>query len=648
MADGFAKRDQGPYLGNYKKIADYNGHAAYEQEGKSQLYIYFYSSPPDNLEMWVIGPELGEFIAGIRNEARSACVHEAHQESRWLYAARSARWKADDATLNVACLGPGEQVTQRAEPIFGTRTPTPRTKTTTTTTRRPRPTTEASLDCRWSAFGSWGQCSRSCGGGVQTRFRSILRQARGRGRRCLGAREESRTCNVESCRTTTTSTTTRRPPTTTIPRRRLTLTASTTTTSRPSNARPANASRSEGVRCYACNSLFSVDAPHCPSFNARDTAQQTVCGKGEACLWYSYHKSDTETEVIRECLSTSVLLGSIDDPILPSEQCVPKAGEGDSFMACLCTEDFCNGLDGGSSVSKINSNNNNNNRRTTTRPRITTPTQRPLTNISPSRDPKKGVLCHQCGSLFSSDGNANCDEFDPSSPSQQDYCKPGESCLYYSWEKSATEVSAIRECFAPSVVLLGPVTNPLTPSRTCSPRDISESPGSSIMACLCDTDLCNALESKTSTNKRRRPQQPPREQPRRPAEPSRRPTVNNFDEDGDVLSVLNSLQQVNQQESRNRPRTTTSRPRTTEAPPRRRVEASVATPNSDGGGLQCFSCGSLLNLENKCDEFDPSDPNQVQTCEAGEACLLYSWKKSSTETGKFVKKDYVRRFLWEK
>ena len=49
-------------------------------------------------------------------------------------------------------------------------------------------------------------------------------------------------------------------------------------------------------------------------------------------------------------------------------------------------------------------------------------------------------------------------------------------------------------------------------------------------------------------------------------------------------------------------------------------------------GLQCYSCGSLLNPNKKCDEFSREDPGQVQTCLKDEACLLYSWRKSATET----------------
>ena len=44
MASGGAKEDQSLYLGTYRQIANYNGHAAYELEGADQLYIYFYSS----------------------------------------------------------------------------------------------------------------------------------------------------------------------------------------------------------------------------------------------------------------------------------------------------------------------------------------------------------------------------------------------------------------------------------------------------------------------------------------------------------------------------------------------------------------------------------------------------------------------------
>jgi hypothetical protein len=48
-------------------------------------------------------------------------------------------------------------------------------------------------------------------------------------------------------------------------------------------------------RCYICGSLFSTDAPDCPEFNKSDPKQQKVCEIGEACLYYSWQKSDTDT-----------------------------------------------------------------------------------------------------------------------------------------------------------------------------------------------------------------------------------------------------------------------------------------------------------------------------------------------------------------
>ena len=43
-ASGNAKQVQSLFLGTYNKTSNYNGHHAYEREGKERLYIYFYSS----------------------------------------------------------------------------------------------------------------------------------------------------------------------------------------------------------------------------------------------------------------------------------------------------------------------------------------------------------------------------------------------------------------------------------------------------------------------------------------------------------------------------------------------------------------------------------------------------------------------------
>ena len=166
-----------------------------------------------------------------------------------------------------------------------------------------------------------------------------------------------------------------------------------------------------------------------------------------------------------------------------------------------------------------------------------------------------GVRCHTCGSLFSG-GNPNCEEFDASDPTQQELCKVGESCLWYSWQKSDTETSQIRECVSP-YILLGPINDPLTLADTCSPKDISETPGSSIMACLCNTPLCNAnnggsgpvvlpivapkKKTLSSTQK-----------PSRPKTPQRNQSSNNFEDElsREELAALAQFGSINQQKSR--------------------------------------------------------------------------------------------------
>lgn len=50
--------------------------------------------------------------------------------------------------------------------------------------------------------------------------------------------------------------------------------------------------------------------------------------------------------------------------------------------------------------------------------------------------------------------------------------------------------ATLRECF-PTRVLLGTITNPLTPEDHCVERDITDDGSGSIKACLCSTDYCN-------------------------------------------------------------------------------------------------------------------------------------------------------------
>ena len=50
--------------------------------------------------------------------------------------------------------------------------------------------------------------------------------------------------------------------------------------------------------------------------------------------------------VIRECFPTSILLGSIENPVDPTPVCSPEPVESDTILACICTSDLCNILPG--------------------------------------------------------------------------------------------------------------------------------------------------------------------------------------------------------------------------------------------------------------------------------------------------------------
>ena len=56
----------------------------------------------------MIGPELGKFIAGIRNDGAEQCVYDNAEP--WRYASRAGIWKEDDKTLEVKCFTPEGRV----------------------------------------------------------------------------------------------------------------------------------------------------------------------------------------------------------------------------------------------------------------------------------------------------------------------------------------------------------------------------------------------------------------------------------------------------------------------------------------------------------------------------------------------------------
>lgn len=64
------------------------------------------------------------------------------------------------------------------------------------------PVTKQPIDAVWSAYGSWGSCSETCGGGTQSRTRTCTEQLYG-GTTCAntdgGNSSQSQACNTQSC-----------------------------------------------------------------------------------------------------------------------------------------------------------------------------------------------------------------------------------------------------------------------------------------------------------------------------------------------------------------------------------------------------------------------------------------------------------------
>ena len=55
------------------------------------------------------------------------------------------------------------------------------------------------VDCAWSDFGEWTQCSAECGTGTQTRTRTEETAAENGGAACDGDSTETQDCNTHAC-----------------------------------------------------------------------------------------------------------------------------------------------------------------------------------------------------------------------------------------------------------------------------------------------------------------------------------------------------------------------------------------------------------------------------------------------------------------
>ena len=55
------------------------------------------------------------------------------------------------------------------------------------------------VDCEWSPYSNWTDCSMTCGGGVEMTSRSIVQSALFGGKNCAGDAFKTEKCNREPC-----------------------------------------------------------------------------------------------------------------------------------------------------------------------------------------------------------------------------------------------------------------------------------------------------------------------------------------------------------------------------------------------------------------------------------------------------------------
>ena len=60
--------------------------------------------------------------------------------------------------------------------------------------------TKQAVHCQMSPWSEWGSCSDQCGGGKQSKTRSVVVQAAHDGQACPSALEEQQLCNAHACR----------------------------------------------------------------------------------------------------------------------------------------------------------------------------------------------------------------------------------------------------------------------------------------------------------------------------------------------------------------------------------------------------------------------------------------------------------------
>ena len=55
------------------------------------------------------------------------------------------------------------------------------------------------VDCQWSTYGEWSECSKSCEGGFMTSNRTKIGEPMFGGKECDGNETRTEVCNMNSC-----------------------------------------------------------------------------------------------------------------------------------------------------------------------------------------------------------------------------------------------------------------------------------------------------------------------------------------------------------------------------------------------------------------------------------------------------------------
>ena len=55
------------------------------------------------------------------------------------------------------------------------------------------------VNCKWSSYSEWSECSKSCGGGIRTSTRKIKQESLNGGTPCAGEASRNETCNLDVC-----------------------------------------------------------------------------------------------------------------------------------------------------------------------------------------------------------------------------------------------------------------------------------------------------------------------------------------------------------------------------------------------------------------------------------------------------------------